>query len=573
MLDINNKEMLEKYSSAITLSDMEIFIFPEIMYSVVLSNIMSDIIWEWKKDPWFKNIDKMNSYRKILRIKQYIMDNFVFNLDLDTWGLTTKEKELDRFNNFIDLDILSRSNALFGYEGDKYYFDIDIRQHFGLDKYDGNIIPYWKTETIEAMQAFRYKEGYNIGAGECVSFATLYAAALFVIGEIPLEDIFLLGTPLHSQNFVMVNDGIVTNNRRIVTKNMWFNGTEMSFKAKRAIQNENVTFITNNTGYIHIAYDNMTIEKESYKVFEKTLIEFLKIDVNFEILANFLRQNVDLQKYFQFKCDYNGKSRYIKAEDLYNYENNSIIKLGQSNQCELIKSIDEDNFYVTEIKSRTNLSDLDIFFKNNKINLKKESDLNLLKSQFTFENVDEIMEKLVEFCEIVPSLPNLSEKKYVESKKIDIKIGMTREEIINYLESIREENITADLAFYAFRDMSKVDYTPFIKANFERNPVSIDRTNHLDINNIYEMLNNMENMSIYKEEYRLAQADEVYNFYRGDGFEKLLFLLNVALNRDNNIKYNISLNGDIVTLDIENQGKYEFKTAKKIDFEKFNNIK
>jgi len=320
MLDINNKEMLEKYSSAITLSDMEIFIFPEIMYSVVLSNIMSDIIWEWKKDPWFKNIDKMNSYRKILRIKQYIMDNFVFNLDLDTWGLTTKEKELDRFNNFIDLDILSRSNALFGYEGDKYYFDIDIRQHFGLDKYDGNIIPYWKTETIEAMQAFRYKEGYNIGAGECVSFATLYAAALFVIGEIPLEDIFLLGTPLHSQNFVMVNDGIVTNNRRIVTKNMWFNGTEMSFKAKRAIQNENVTFITNNTGYIHIAYDNMTIEKESYKVFEKTLIEFLKIDINFEILANFLRQNVDLQKYFQFKCDYNGKSRYIKAEDLYNYE-------------------------------------------------------------------------------------------------------------------------------------------------------------------------------------------------------------------------------------------------------------
>jgi hypothetical protein len=46
--------------------------------------------------------------------------------------------------------LLKQSNALFGYEGDKYYFDIDIRKHFGLDKYDSDIIPYWKTETVEA---------------------------------------------------------------------------------------------------------------------------------------------------------------------------------------------------------------------------------------------------------------------------------------------------------------------------------------------------------------------------------------------------------------------------------------
>ena len=49
------------------------------------------------------------------------------------------------------------------YEGDKYYFDIDIRRHFGLDKYTSDVIPFWKTETVEAMDAFRHKPGYSDG--------------------------------------------------------------------------------------------------------------------------------------------------------------------------------------------------------------------------------------------------------------------------------------------------------------------------------------------------------------------------------------------------------------------------
>ena len=35
-------------------------------------------------------------------IKQFIMDNFDFNLDLETWGLTTKEQELSRFSPFMN---------------------------------------------------------------------------------------------------------------------------------------------------------------------------------------------------------------------------------------------------------------------------------------------------------------------------------------------------------------------------------------------------------------------------------------------------------------------------------------
>jgi hypothetical protein len=231
---------LEKYSSAVTLGDMEVFVFPELMYSLVLANIMSPVFWRWREEETFKKLEGKSTYRRLMRMRQFVMDEYEFNLDLNTWGLTHKDTELRRFENYIAPEDIARSNALFGYTGDKYYFDVDIRRHFGLDQYDGDIIPYWKTETIEAMNAFRLKDGYQSGAGECVSLSTLYAAAAFVVCGIPLDDIYMVLTPLHSQNFIDINEGIITNNRRLVTKPMWFNGTEISDKAQRAIRNEQV---------------------------------------------------------------------------------------------------------------------------------------------------------------------------------------------------------------------------------------------------------------------------------------------------------------------------------------------
>ena len=121
-----NEEKLEKYTSAITLSDMEIFVFPELMYSLVLANIMSPIIWQWRDRDCFKKLKGKNSYRKLMRLRQFIMDEFEFNLDLETWGLTSQDKELKRFEKFISSKDITKSNALFGYQGDKYYFDVDI---------------------------------------------------------------------------------------------------------------------------------------------------------------------------------------------------------------------------------------------------------------------------------------------------------------------------------------------------------------------------------------------------------------------------------------------------------------
>ena len=39
---------LEEKSSACTLSDMEIFIFPDLMYALVLANILSPRLWAWR---------------------------------------------------------------------------------------------------------------------------------------------------------------------------------------------------------------------------------------------------------------------------------------------------------------------------------------------------------------------------------------------------------------------------------------------------------------------------------------------------------------------------------------------
>ncbi len=128
-IDFSSKKILEKYSSAFTLSDMEIFIFPDLFYPLVLANIMSPIIWSWRNDAWFKDIEKKSFNNRANRIKQFIIQNYIFNLDLSTWGLTTKSAEIARFSDFFDMEMLKRSNALFGYEGDKYYFDIDIRKH------------------------------------------------------------------------------------------------------------------------------------------------------------------------------------------------------------------------------------------------------------------------------------------------------------------------------------------------------------------------------------------------------------------------------------------------------------
>lgn len=557
-------EQLEKYSSAITLSDMEIFVFPELMYSLVLANIMSPAIWKWRQESCFKKLEGKSSYKKLLRLKQFILDNYQFNLDLETWGLTSQDRELKRFEKHISADEVSRSNALFGYQGDKYYFDVDIRKHFGLDKYDSDIIPYWKTETIEAMDAFALKPGYKTGAGECVSLAALYAAAAFVVCGIPLEDIYMILTPLHSQNFIDVNDGVLTNNRRIVTKTMWFNGTALSNKAQRALRNEQVTIVAHNTGYVHCFHENATINKSDYGKFLSKIKDYVSSSISRLNLANFLRFNQQYQKHFQFCCEEcKGGAKYVKAEVLYHYEHGSNFRIADETFEKLLGEVSQEDLMPYKLPDRVCCKLLCAFIEYEDLEITKESDWPKILGYLSpyLPDAEKFLEAFSDFLSFEPRTPD-TEKNFIKTDPINISVRQSREEIIEYLMNIRKTNTTADLAFYAFRDMENCDWKPFVKSVIERNPVSIEMAEPMTNEQLYSHLQQMKNHSIYDGK-RLATPDEVANYKTGDGIEKTFFMANVMHKR--NPEHRIEIRVDRNRVQIESEKTYIFDTAKMLE--------
>jgi hypothetical protein len=524
--------LLKKRSAAVTLSDMEIFIFPELMYSLVLANLMSPRIWAWRDDPWFAGLATMKPYKRMTRVKQYIMDHYAFNLDLDTWGLTKSDEEMARFADVIDPATLAQSNALFGYEGDKYYFDIDIRTHFGLDKYTSDVIPYWKTETVEAMDAFRHLDDYQHGAGECVSLAALYAAALYIVAEIPIDDIYLMATPLHSQNFIDVNDGVLTNNRRLVTKNMWCNGTALSAQGRRALENERVTIVTHATGHIHTIYDNYTMDPTAYDRFSERLHGYLKTPLDTQILGNFLRQCGDSQKCFQIHHQQHGNDYYIGLDKAFSYENGSPYKITDKTRTKLMAEVSLEDFEGSPFERRIVLDELEAFVKASRIDLDKLEDVEALRQKFGSSclNASMAVDKLIDFCHVKPQLPDLAAKQRDPiATPLNLTADMDRAAVLAHLDDIRAGNPVVDLAFHAYRDLTRCEATPYLLAATERNPVSVEATRELTATAVAAALTALPNTSIYDDDGRLAQPDEVWNFGRGDGAEKAVTLANILL--------------------------------------------
>lgn len=557
------KSDFEKYTSAFTLSDMEIFVFPELMYSLVLANIMSPIIWKWRDDDWFKGMENKSFNYKVNRVKQFIMERTRFNLDLDTWGLTTKERELARFKDFIDIEILKKSNALFGYEGDKYYFSLDIRKHFGLDKYSSETIPYWKTETVEAMMAFKLKKDYGMAAGECVSFSALYVAALFIIAKVPLEKIFLLATPLHSQNFIAENEGLFTNNRRIVTKKMWYNGTEISAKARRVIENERVTIVSNISGYIHFLYSTATINPDAYENFSILLKEFLAIDISFEILSNCLRYRTKYWTIFQYKCTINGMVYYINMEDIFEAEAISKNSFSNESRNALLLEMSHNVFHNMPSDNRIEINFLEQYMIGNARTLDEIKAFLKGKMPMYSSDISCFIEDLRTFVCVNPKLPNAN-KNYMDDYPLRITTDMSRNQIIDYLKEVRCKSTVADCAFYAYRDVNTIDWQPFLRAAWDRNPVSVKALESMSASILYEVLKQMNDVSIYSED-RLALPDEAWNFGTADGIEKALLMANVLINALKIENLEIYVCVDNVVLKVSLNEEYTFKTKKKIN--------
>jgi hypothetical protein len=164
-------------------------------------------------------------------------------------------------------------------------------------------------------------------------------------------------------------------------------------------------------------------------------------------------------------------------------------------------------------------------------------------------NKDVILASLFEFCNLEPRLPG-KDKVFIKTESIDLTNDMEREDIISYLESIRVKNTTADLAFYAYRDLSRTSWDPFMKAAIERNPVSIEGCKKYSNDEVINIMENMSSQSIYDYS-RLAQPDEVWNYQRGDGLERAICLGNILKNRNSYKNINIYVQKDNVKITLD----------------------
>ena len=384
------------------------------------------------------------------------------------------------------------------------------------------------------MDAFRHKPDYRTGAGECVSLATLYAAALFIVAEVPLHDIYLMATPLHSQNFIDLRGGVLTNNRRLVTKNMWFNGTALSAQARRALENERVTIVAHETGYIHTVYEDATIDRSRYEHFAARLHEYLHVPLSAEILGSFLRHSRDLQKCFQLRWRLHGHDSYIAIEKAFSYEHGTSYSVTDNTRDKLMAEIEDEEFEPCPLPSRIVLDDLEAFITNDAVDIQNPGDIDRLKGQFASDclNAEIAIETLLRFCRVKPRLPDPGSKQFATAEEpLGIHVDMGRDAIVRRLEEVRERNRMADMAFYAYRDLETAEWAPFLLAAVHRNPVSREATAGLDLKDAEAQIRAMADESIYDGPTRLAQPDEVWNYGRGDGLEKAILMANLVRSR------------------------------------------
>ncbi|MDL2240616.1 hypothetical protein LJC69_03215, partial [Bacteroidales bacterium OttesenSCG-928-K22] len=316
-------------------------------------------------------------------------------------------------------------------------------------------------------------------------------------------------------------------NRRIVTKKMWFNATELSAKARRAIENEKITIVSHITGYIHTLYEKATISKDYYKDFEKLFINFLHTKFNFEIFVNFIRTKPEFWDCFQYKHVRNGKECYIDFRTIYKYQLNSKNSLASNSKNALFDEMDPRDFHAMTDNKKMLINDFEDYLAAN-----PDADFAEIRKYFYAmfipdgcSKMDTLFDEIEQFINVTPKLPD-DNKDYIKENILEINPSMTRDEIISYVRSKQNDIEIANYSLYVYRDMENVDWEPFMKAAFERNPVSIEALRGKSIDEIHQIILDLPNKSIYSEG-RVAQPDEVWNFQSGNGFEKCILFLNV----------------------------------------------
>jgi hypothetical protein len=218
-----------------------------------------------------------------------------------------------------------------------------------------------------------------------------------------------MATPLHSQNFVEVDDGVLLNNRRLVTKAMWFNGTQISGQARRALENERVTIVAHHTGWIHTLYRRATISPSAFARFSAGLRGYLKTPLTPEILGNFLRQTPRVRQCFVLRWPVNGVDRYLALDQAFSFEQDSPYKVTDATREKLMAAIPPETFSASCSLCKIVLNEVEAFMKGRAIDLDAPEDLRALKESIGdgCMSASEIVAQLVRFCHTEPRLPSV----------------------------------------------------------------------------------------------------------------------------------------------------------------------
>jgi hypothetical protein len=310
-------------------------------------------------------------------------------------------------------------------------------------------------------------------------------------------------------------------------------------------------------------YDKATIDKGVYEKFRDKMDGFLSAGLTHLMFANFLRCHSEYQKHFQFCHKLRGEQMFVKAEVLFHYEHGSTYRIYDATFDKLLADVSTEDYVRYKVIERLCCEQFMAFVDYEKIDINDQESRGKLAEYLSVFVPDarSFVEKLYSFLHMEARLPDV-DKEYASCGSIDISAQQSREEVIEHLEGLRGGNAMADLAFYAYRDMSRCKWEPFMRAAIDRNPVSIEAMKDESIEQVYQQLGRMENYSIYDGS-RVAQPDEVVNFKRGDGVEKAILLANIINARGGEESVTIEVAGERVLL--KAGGDYEFASNKGLE--------
>jgi hypothetical protein len=246
---------------------------------------------------------------------------------------------------------------------------------------------------------------------------------------------------------------------------------------------------------------------------------------------------------------------------MFEYEHTSRFNVSAETRAQLIKEIEGDEFHLSPLQGKIMLNDVEEIIDNNHGRSLKEIEDQFIKFNGSISqvNIHEMFKDLSAFISTDPKLPD-DNKNYIISSVPQISVNDGREKIIHSIINHTGVSELSLLTLYVYRQMDKIDWLPFVKAAIERNPVCLNDLNKKSIKEVYEILLQLPDKSIYDLK-RLALPDEVWNFGRGDGIEKALLMADVIIQKENTATVSINIEEKNVTLDF-NGRKYRFYSVK-----------